>query len=91
MTSVSCLVDEILNFTIFTALNLMPVKGYDTNSVLTFKKIGGNQELCQTSSLVCWELSGLLRSPCVPLAFPFDSLAKSGFPLLICITVESMR
>ena len=32
----------------------------------------------------------LLRSPCVPCAFPVDSLAKSAFPLLICITVESM-
>ena len=39
--------DEILNFTIFPAFNLMPVKGYDTNSALTFKRIGGNYELCQ--------------------------------------------
>ena len=33
-----------------------------------------------TSSYICWELSPLLRSPCVPCAFP----------LSICITVESM-
>ena len=39
MTSVSCLVDETLNFTIFTAFIALPVKGYDTNSVLTFKKL----------------------------------------------------
>ena len=32
------------------------------------------------SSHVCWELAGLLRSPCVPCAFP----------LLMCITVKSM-
>ena len=37
--------DKILNFTIFPAFNVMPVKGYDTNSALAFKKIGGNQEL----------------------------------------------
>ena len=36
------------------------------------------------------ELAELLRSPCVPCAFPLDSLAKSAFPSLICITVESM-
>ena len=29
----------------------MPVKGYDTNCVLTFKKIGGNQELCQIGKI----------------------------------------
>jgi len=36
----------------------------------------------------------LVRSLCVPCAFPSlhmqDSFTKSGFPLLICIRVESM-
>ena len=45
MTSVVLEAKSQLNFTIFPAFNVMPVKGYDTNSVLTFKKIGGNQEL----------------------------------------------
>ena len=43
--------DEILNFTIFPAFSVMPVKGSNTNSVLTFKKIGGNQELCQKDEI----------------------------------------
>ena len=60
----SCLVDEILNFTIFTAFNLMPVKGYDTNSVLTFKKIGGNQELCQTDEIwLNWRVKNAREMP----------------------------
>ena len=31
-----------------------------------------------------------MGSPCVPRGFPLDSLAKTGFPLLMCIRVESM-
>ena len=40
--------DEILNFAIFPAFNVMPVKGYDTNSV-TFKDVRAH---CYCASLV---------------------------------------
>ena len=42
----------------------MPVKGYDTNCVLTFKKIGGNQELCQTDEIwLDWRVKNAREMP----------------------------